>query len=111
MDVENWVTPFSSTLAQWPCEWSDGKDQKSPWANLIKPLFLKRLPRAKDDAVAPNRAKNCLVDKANKSIHSNKGKGTCSQLSTVFGLEFICKCISSEKEVKLDDMIWADKLG
>lgn len=26
-------------------------------------------------------------------------------------LEFICKCIANGEEVKLDDMIWADKLG
>lgn len=26
-------------------------------------------------------------------------------------LEFICKCIANSEEVKLDDMIWADKLG
>jgi hypothetical protein len=26
-------------------------------------------------------------------------------------LEFICKCIVNGKEVKLDDMIWADKLA
>lgn len=26
-------------------------------------------------------------------------------------LEFICKCIVNGEEVKLDDMIWADKLG
>lgn len=26
-------------------------------------------------------------------------------------LEFICKCIANNQEVKLDDMIWADKLG
>ena len=26
-------------------------------------------------------------------------------------MEFICKCIANGEEVKLDDMIWADKLG
>lgn len=26
-------------------------------------------------------------------------------------LEFICKCISNNEEVKLDDMIWAQKLA
>ena len=26
-------------------------------------------------------------------------------------LEFICKCIANSEEVKLDDMIWVDKLG
>lgn len=26
-------------------------------------------------------------------------------------LEFICKCIANGEEVKLDDMIWAEKLG
>ena len=26
-------------------------------------------------------------------------------------LEFICKCIANREEVKLEDMIWADKLG
>ena len=26
-------------------------------------------------------------------------------------LEFICKCIANGEEVKLEDMIWADKLG
>ena len=26
-------------------------------------------------------------------------------------LEFICKCIANGEEVKLDDMIWADKLA
>ena len=26
-------------------------------------------------------------------------------------LEFICKCISNGEEVKLEDMIWADKLA
>jgi hypothetical protein len=26
-------------------------------------------------------------------------------------LEFICKCIANGEKVKLEDMIWADKLG
>ena len=26
-------------------------------------------------------------------------------------LEFICKCIANGEEVKLDDMIWAEKLA
>jgi len=26
-------------------------------------------------------------------------------------LEFICKCIANGEEVKLEDMIWAEKLG
>ena len=26
-------------------------------------------------------------------------------------LEFICKCIANEEEVKLDDMVWAQKLA
>ena len=26
-------------------------------------------------------------------------------------LEFICKCIANGEEVKLDDMIWVEKLG
>ena len=26
-------------------------------------------------------------------------------------LEFICKCIANGEEVKLDDMIWAEKLS
>lgn len=26
-------------------------------------------------------------------------------------LEFICKCIANNEEVKLEDMIWAQKLG
>jgi hypothetical protein len=26
-------------------------------------------------------------------------------------LEFICKCIANREEVKLEDMIWAEKLG
>ena len=26
-------------------------------------------------------------------------------------LEFICKCIASGEEVKLDDMVWAQKLA
>ena len=26
-------------------------------------------------------------------------------------LEFICKCIANREEVKLDDMIWAEKLS
>ena len=26
-------------------------------------------------------------------------------------LEFICKCIANGEEVKLEDMIWADKLA
>tara|TARA_R100001509_G_C4710623_1_gene163199 strand:- start:34 stop:321 length:288 start_codon:yes stop_codon:yes gene_type:complete len=26
-------------------------------------------------------------------------------------MEFICKCIANEEEVKLDDMIWANKLA
>ena len=34
-------------------------------------------------------------------------------LSTQYRLkmEFICKCIANEEEVKLDDMIWANKLA
>ena len=36
-----------------------------------------------------------------------------SMLSTQYRLrlEFICKCIANREEVKLEDMIWADKLG
>ena len=26
-------------------------------------------------------------------------------------LEFICKCIANNEEVKLDDMVWAQKLA
>ncbi len=34
-------------------------------------------------------------------------------LSTKYRLrmEFICKCIANEEEVKLDDMVWAQKLA
>ena len=57
----------------------------------------------------PKKEKNFYADKvADNWINCEK-----SMLSTQYRLrlEFICKRIADGEEVKLDDMIWAEKLG
>ena len=44
-------------------------------------------------------------------INTSKEKNNMLSTNYRLRLEFICKCIANNEEVKLDDMVWAQKLA
>ena len=76
---------------------------------MIRYSLERRPSKGKVVTVVRKKEKNFYADKvADNWINCEK-----SMLSTQYRLrlEFICKRIADGEEVKLDDMIWAEKLG